>query len=118
MARAPDFDEDKLGGSLLDYWPAIYGECPPEMDDKGYGRRLRDWAEGRPGHRAGSGVSPARWPPSPVSALSVSKGGAAEGGGAGRGPEGRSFNRRRPAAWRRGFRWPDIPGVSLCRRTV
>ena len=79
MARAPDFDEDKLGGSLLDYWPAISGECPPEIDDKGYGRRLRDWAEGRPGHRAGSGVSPARWPPSPVSALSASKGGAAEG---------------------------------------
>ena len=82
-ARAPDFDEDKLGGSLLDYWPAIYGECPP----------------------------------SPVSALSASKGGAAEGDGAGRGREGRSFDRRRPGAWRRVSPPPGAGLLALRRCT-
>ena len=50
MARAPDFDEDKLGGSLLDYWPAIYGECPPEIDDGSRG----EWPLRQRGRPAGA----------------------------------------------------------------
>ena len=32
MARAPDFDENELGGSMLDYWPAMYGEREMDLD--------------------------------------------------------------------------------------
>ena len=32
MARAPELDENVLGGSILDYWPAMYGERGLEVD--------------------------------------------------------------------------------------
>ena len=32
MARPPELDENVLGGSILDYWPAMYGERGLEVD--------------------------------------------------------------------------------------
>ena len=88
MARAPDFDENELGGSMLDYWPAMYGErempldpgpspppprpgAPPVFvrrpplpteEEKRYSRKLRQaynaWIAA--GHEAGTGQGAGR----------------------------------------------------------